>query len=214
MTNSSAVARRRSSGTTRFTRPQSSACAALIGAPVSSISAARPGPIIGDSNAAWITDGTPTRTSGRPKEALAADTRRSHASASSKPAPRHGPFTAAITGNGARCTAAIASWSVVIRSRARPVSRSRSTRTSIPAVNARPLPTTTATRVARSAASSENVSCRARIRVGSKRLSGGRSSVHQTAAPARWRVSGAPTSIGASRGQRCGPSSPARRGGS
>src|SRR5262249_43911417 len=74
---------------------QSSAWAAVIGAPVSSISAARPGPIIGGSSAAWMTEGTPTRTSGRPNEAPAAATRRSQASASSKPAPRHAPFTAA-----------------------------------------------------------------------------------------------------------------------
>jgi hypothetical protein len=99
----------------------------------------------GGSSAAWITDGTPTRTSGRPNTAPAAATRRSHARASSNPAPRHGPFTAAMTGNGARCTASMAAQSELIRVFAEPTSRSRSTCTFIPPVKARPLaPSTTA----------------------------------------------------------------------
>ena len=57
--------------------------------------------------------------------------------------------------------------------------------TSMPAVNARPLPTRIATRVERSAASASNDSRTAWMRVGSKRLSGGRSSVHQMVSPAR-----------------------------
>ena len=132
-----------------------------------------------------MTDGMPTRTSGNPRSVPAAATRRSHASASSKPAPRQGPFSAAITGNGAAWTAAIASWSPVISSRARAGSRSRRTATSIPAVNARPWPVTMAMRVVRSAASASKVSRSVRMRPGSRRLRGGRSRVHQTVAPAR-----------------------------
>ena len=69
--------------------------------PVNSISAARAGPIIPGKSAASITDGTPTRTSGSPSKASAAAVRTSHAIASSKPAPRHAPFTMQMVGNGA-----------------------------------------------------------------------------------------------------------------
>src|SRR5262249_27239075 len=88
-------------GTTWLTSPQASARSAPIASPVSNNSAARPGPTSGGSSAASITDGTPTRTSGSPKVAVAAATRRSHAGASAKPAPRQGPLTAATTGKGA-----------------------------------------------------------------------------------------------------------------
>src|SRR5438445_53193 len=68
---------------------------------------------------------------------------------------------------------------------ARGGSRSRSTRTSMPAVNARPAPVSTATRTEGSRASASNVARRVRIRRGSRRLSGGRASAHQTTEPSR-----------------------------
>src|SRR6266508_1971389 len=55
-----------SGGTTRLTRPQSSACSAATLSPVSSISAARPGPTSAGRSAASITEGAPTFTSGKP----------------------------------------------------------------------------------------------------------------------------------------------------
>ena len=56
-------------GATRFTSPHSSACSAVTGSPVSRISAARPGPTMPGRSAASITEGTPTRISGRPRSA-------------------------------------------------------------------------------------------------------------------------------------------------
>ena len=66
--------------------------------------------------------------------------------ASSKPAPSAWPLTAATTGKGARCTASMASCSEVMSVAAPAASRSRSTRTSMPPVKARPAPVSTASR--------------------------------------------------------------------
>src|SRR5207302_1856680 len=97
----------------------------------------------------------------------------------------HGPRRAAITGNGAGWTAAIARWSAVMGRFGRGPSGPRSRRASMPAVNARPAPVSTATRTEGSRASASNVARRARINRGSSRLSGGRSSAHQTTEPSR-----------------------------
>jgi len=131
-----------------------------------------------------MTEGAPTFTSGSPKGAPAAATRRSHAMASSKPAPRHGPLTIAMVGNGASWTRWIASCNEEMRAFADRGSRSRSTCTCMPAVKARPAPVTTATRTWSSRTSRSNAARSSAMRSGTIRLSGGRSSVTQ-AAPRR-----------------------------
>src|SRR5256886_14930374 len=70
------VARSRAAGTTSLTSPHSCARSAVIRSPVRSSSAARPGPTRGGRSAAWITDGTPTRYSRRPRGAPATAARR------------------------------------------------------------------------------------------------------------------------------------------
>src|SRR5712691_5468744 len=81
------------------------------------------------------------------------------------------------------------------------MSRSRNTRTSMPAVNARPPPVRTATRVTRSAATASKAARTAWTRPGSRRLSGGRSSVHQAAPPARSTLRGASDTLVAAHGR-------------
>src|SRR6266508_604070 len=166
-----------SGGTTRLTRPQSSACSAATLSPVSSISAARPGPTSAGRSAASITEGAPTFTSGKPSWAPAAATRRSQAIASSKPAPRQGPLTTASVGKGASWTAWIASCSDVMSAVAVAGVRSRRTCTCMPAVKARPAPVTTAARTDGSLARASNAARSSAMSSGTIRLSGGRSSV-------------------------------------
>ncbi len=66
---------------------------------------ARPQPISRGSNAAWITLGMPTRTSGMPNFASCAAIRKSQQAATSSPPPRHQPGSRAITGAGNARTA-------------------------------------------------------------------------------------------------------------
>src|SRR5882724_9173004 len=176
-TSSAVTASSLSGDATRLTRPHSSACSAATLSPVSSISAARPGPTSAGRSAASITEGATTFTSGKPSWAPAAATRRSQAMASSKPAPRQGPLTMASVGKGASWTAWIASCSEVMRALAVVGVRSRSTCTCMPAVKARPAPVTTATRTDTSRARAPNVACSSAMRSGTIRLSGGRSRV-------------------------------------
>ena len=63
---------------------------------------ARPQPISRGSNAAWMTEGMPTLTSGMPNLASCAAIRKSQAAATSRPPPRHQPGIRAITGGGKR----------------------------------------------------------------------------------------------------------------
>src|SRR5256885_1158130 len=101
---SSTAAVNPSSGTTRLTRPHWSACAAVTGAPVSNISAARPGPIIGGGSAPLVTARAPTRPPGRPQGAPPAAPPRTQGRAHPQPAPRHRPLPAGSTRKGARVT--------------------------------------------------------------------------------------------------------------
>ena len=56
----------------------------------------------------------PTRISGRPIRASVEAVRMSQAMVSSKPAPKQWPFSMHTVGNGASCTARMASWSSVM----------------------------------------------------------------------------------------------------
>ena len=125
------------------------------------------------------------RISGSPKLASVDITRRSQARASSKPAPRQGPFTMQMVGKGASCTDWMASWSWVMKSLASAGPRSIRNWICMPPVVARPAPVTTAARTAGSHARPANVSRSARMTPGSRRLSGGRSSVTQAQPPRR-----------------------------
>ena len=97
-------------------------------------------------SAASITEGMPTRISGRPRSAPAAAVRRSQAIASSKPAPRHAPLIMHTVGNGASCTRLIASCRLAMNALAVAGVNSRSTWSCMPPVVARPAPVITAAR--------------------------------------------------------------------
>ncbi|SLJ41772.1 Uncharacterised protein [Mycobacteroides abscessus subsp. abscessus] len=87
------------SGTTRETKPHSSAVAASIASPVNAISLARAMPTArGNSQAPPSPGINPTLTKLSANTALCAAIRMSHISARSQPAPMAGPFTAAMVG--------------------------------------------------------------------------------------------------------------------
>src|SRR5690606_11522885 len=141
------VSSRRSMGTAWFTRPHSRARAASISSPVSSSQALLAAPIRRGINAACITDGMPTLTSGMPNCAESAQLRRSRASANASPPPRHQPGMRAMTGAGKWRTASQRSRKLAIKRRAFCSSRPAISAMSAPATNARSLaPRSTNTR--------------------------------------------------------------------
>ncbi|MNZ88017.1 hypothetical protein D3C78_1068980 [compost metagenome] len=88
-----------SGATTRDTRPQSRAWAALMASPVKAISAARARPTARGSSQAPPSPGTmPTRTKLSAKVAVSEAMRMSHMQVRSRPAPIAGPLMAQITG--------------------------------------------------------------------------------------------------------------------
>jgi hypothetical protein len=86
-----------SAGTTRLTRPQSSAVAASIGRPVGSMSSARLRPIARESGTIGVEQNSPFLTPGWANRALSAATARSQAATSWQPAAVAMPWTLAIT---------------------------------------------------------------------------------------------------------------------
>ena len=87
-------------GTTRLTRPQSSAVAASIVSPVSSICIARLRPTARETGTIGVEQNSPILTPGVPNRAPSAATARSHAATSWQPAAVAIPCTFAITGCG------------------------------------------------------------------------------------------------------------------
>ncbi|MNL42273.1 hypothetical protein D3C87_1647190 [compost metagenome] len=93
-------------GTTRDTKPHSSAVAALMASPVNDISAARAMPIRRGRNQAPPSPGMmPSLTKLSANVAASDAMRTSHMQARSQPAPMAGPFTAAIVGTSSACSA-------------------------------------------------------------------------------------------------------------
>jgi hypothetical protein len=90
--------------TTRLTRPQASALSASIVSPVNRSSFARDGPTSRVARTAPFPASPPSRDSVNPSAADRVQTRRSHASASSKPPPSAGPSIAAMVGTGIRAS--------------------------------------------------------------------------------------------------------------
>src|SRR6266511_2067697 len=181
----SAIVTRSSSagGATRLTIPHSRAWPALMLWPVSRHSAARPGPMSRGSNAASITEGTPTRISGSPMRASVAAVRISQAIASSNPPPRQCPFIMQTVGNGESWTAWIASCSIAMNALASRAVRSRRNWSCMPAVVTCPLPVSAAARTRGSSRSSSKAALIPRTISGTMRLSGGRSRVTQAQPP-------------------------------
>ena len=147
-----------SSGSTRFTKPKSSASGADSMRPVKHSSLARLRPVRRVSRYRPPVSGTrPTLTKAWLNCALSATSTRSHASARFIPAPTAAPFTAAMTGFSSRSSGI--STVVSIRcSLLRPASGVGSAAASIsrispPAQNARPAPVRMTARTAASAAS-------------------------------------------------------------
>ena len=95
-----AVSLRASRGTTRLTRPNSSAVAASIISPVRSISITLLRAMLRPTPTAGVVQKTPTFTPGNAKRAPSAATARSHIATSWQPAAVAMPCTRAITGCG------------------------------------------------------------------------------------------------------------------
>src|SRR5687768_13663415 len=139
-------------------RPHSRARRASIASPVSTSQAARPEPMRRGRSAASTTEGMPRRTSGIAKRVPSAAMRRSHAAASSRPAPITAPCNAATTGTGSRRSAAHTRWIFPTKAPAVcALSRSSSLR-SAPPQNARPWPPRTTTRMGECATASMRAS--------------------------------------------------------
>ena len=145
---SSAAGRTSPSGTTRETRPPSSASAAPNTRPVATHSMAREMPTTRGRNQVEAASGTsPRRVKTNPNRALCAAMRMSIGSVIVTPMPTAGPLTAAITGLRHR---AMASAVTPPGNRGGRLSRNERTPAarSAPAQKARPRPVTTTTRTA------------------------------------------------------------------
>src|SRR4051794_20945415 len=178
-----------SSRTTRLTRPQSSAVAASIGWPVSSMSSARLRPIARESGTIGVEQNRPIFTPGVAKSALSAATARSQAATSWQPAAVAVPCTLAMTGCGSRWIVSISSVQTSNSRWKNGTSRPIISLRSWPAENAGPAASRTIARVSGSALTRRNTAVSSSIssRLSALRFSG-RLRVTRTAGPS-WRTS-------------------------